>query len=167
MMIGGKGGFDQQAGQFKAFGAADFVPMHQAKVLDRSDRLKEVRARHVYMCMCMHAPLLHVRVYACLEGVRARHVYMHVCMPRGGASSPRVHACMHASRGCELADVEAAGAACMHVHAHTWRTVAHAPRACAAAGRGSHPQANGRAVAVARRLRRPAAQPTASQGGGW
>jgi hypothetical protein len=41
MMISGKGGFDSQAGQFKAYGAADFVPMHQAKVLDRSDRLKD------------------------------------------------------------------------------------------------------------------------------
>ena len=32
MMISGKAGFDSQAGQFKAFGTADFVPMHQAKV---------------------------------------------------------------------------------------------------------------------------------------
>ena len=45
MLISGKAGFDSQAGQFKAFGAADFVPMHQAKVLDRSDRLKEDEAR--------------------------------------------------------------------------------------------------------------------------
>ena len=44
MMISGKAGFDSQAGQFKAFGTADFVPMHQAKVLDRSDRLKEDEA---------------------------------------------------------------------------------------------------------------------------
>ena len=41
MLISGKAGFDSQAGQFKAFGAADFVPMHQAKVLDRSDHVSE------------------------------------------------------------------------------------------------------------------------------
>jgi len=41
MLISGKAGFDSQAGQFKAFGAADFVPMHQAKVLDRSDHVSD------------------------------------------------------------------------------------------------------------------------------
>ena len=38
MMISGKAGFDSQAGQFKAFGTADFVPMHQAKVRSRPPR---------------------------------------------------------------------------------------------------------------------------------
>merc|ERR1719191_1324210 len=33
--------FNMQAGS-SAFGSADFVPMHQAKVLDRSERNKEV-----------------------------------------------------------------------------------------------------------------------------
>ena len=33
--------FDSQGGTFGTPGAADFVPMHQAKVLDRSERLKE------------------------------------------------------------------------------------------------------------------------------
>ena len=40
--------FDSQGGTFGKVGDSDFVPMHQAKVLDRSDRLKandaEIRA---------------------------------------------------------------------------------------------------------------------------